>query len=93
MMFPDDNHNNPRPKFVTLTLKNQQATHSFLYCLKFSESYSLLLENEEIKEIVVPLVIYIKSEKQDLESFKQILHIIYFIIVNDDLEKEVKFNY
>ena len=93
MMFPDDNHKIPCPKFFTLTLTNQQATHSYLYCLKFSESYSLLLENEEIKEIDVPLVIFIKSEKQDLESFKQLLNIINFIIVNDDLEKEGSINY
>ena len=65
MMFPDNNHKIPCPKFFTLTLTNQLASHYYLYCLKFSESYSLILENEEKKEIDVPLVIFIRSEKQD----------------------------
>ena len=95
MMFPDDNHKIPCPKFFTLTLTNQQAVHSYLYCLKFSESYNLLVEKEKSKVIEVPLVIFIKSEKQDLEAFKQLLNIINYIIVNDDLEKEgnVNINY
>ena len=88
MMFPDDDHKIPCPKFFTLTLTNQQAVHSYLYCLKFSESYNLLVEKEKTKVIEVPLVIFIKSEKQDLEAFKQLLNIINYIIVNDDLEKE-----
>ena len=86
MMFPDNNHKIPCPKFFTLTLTNQQAAHSYLYCLKFSEQYSLSLENEETKDIDVPIVILIKSEKEDLESFKQLLNVINYIIVNDDLE-------
>ena len=92
MMFPDDNHKIPCPKFFTLTLTNQQAIHSYLYCLKFSEKYTLT-ENEENKIIDVPIVIFIKSEKQDLESFKQLLNTINYIIVNDDLEKEGNTNY
>ena len=45
--------------------------------------------NEKIKKnyIEVPLVIYIKSHKEDLESFKQLLYAINQIIVNDNLEK------
>ena len=86
MMFPDNNHKIPCPKFFTLTLTNQQATHSYLYCLKFSEQFSLSLQNEEIKDIEVPIVIFIKSEKEDLESFKQLLNVINYIIVNDDIE-------
>ena len=86
MMFPDNNHKIPCPKFFTLTLTNQQAIHSYLYCLKFSEHYSLQLENGETKDIDVPIVIFIKSEKEDLESFKQLLNVINYIIVNDDIE-------
>ena len=40
-------------------------------------------ENDIIIE--VPLVIFIKSEKEDLECFKQLLNIINYIIINDDL--------
>ena len=93
MMFPDDNHKIPCPKFFTLTLTNREGQHSYLYCLKFSESYSLLLENNDAQEIDVPLVIVIKSEKEDLESFKQLLNIINYIIVNDDLEREGNSNF
>jgi len=93
MMFPDNNHQIPCPKFFALTLTNQQATHSYLYCLKFSEKYSLATEGESNVEIDIPIVIFIKSEKEDLESFKQLLNIINFIIVNDDLEKEGYLNY
>ena len=93
MMFPDNNHIIPCPKFFTITLTNRDGNHSYLYCLKFSESYQLILQNEEIKEIDVPLVIFIKSEKQDLESFKQLLNIINNIIVNDDFDKEGNINF
>ena len=93
MMFPDNNHQIPCPKFFALTLTNQQATHSYLYCLKFSEKYSLATEGESNVEIDIPIVIFIKSEKEDLESFKQLLNIINFIIVNDDLEKEGYLNF
>ena len=92
IMFPDNNHKIPCPKLFTLTLTNQLASHYYLYCLKFSESYSLILENEEKKEIDVPLVIFIRSEKQDFESFKQLLNIINYIIVNDHLEREGNLN-
>ena len=92
MMFPDNNHKIPCPKFFTLSLTNEQGTHSYLYCLKFSENYSLVLENEETKDIDVPLVIFIKSKKQDLEAFRKLLNIINYIIVNDDLEKEGNLN-
>jgi len=47
--------------------------------------------NENIdkrKYIEVPLVIYIKSQKEDLESFKQLLYSINQIIVNDSLERQ-----
>ena len=44
-------------------------------------------------EIDIPIVIFIKSEKEDLESFRQLLNIINFIIVNDDLEKEIYLNF
>ena len=43
---------------------------------------------EKRKHIEVPLVIYIKSQKEDLESFKQLLYSINQIIVNDSLEKQ-----
>ena len=93
MMFPDDNHKIPCPKFFALTLTNEKGTRSFLYCLKFSEKYEISYDNDKIKEIDIPIVIFIKSEKEDLESFKQLLNLINFIIVNDDLEKNGEFNY
>ena len=96
MMFPDNNHYIPCPKIFPLTLTNQIAICSYLYCLKFSEKYLLTKEKEgkvEKYEIDVPLVIFIKSEKEDLECFKQLLNIINFIIVNDDLEKDRYLNY
>ena len=106
MMFPDDNHNIQSPKFFSLTLTNEQASRSFLYCLKFPEKYIFdskdeeneekeeqnkddnKKENEPIKSIEVPLVIYIKSSKEDIEPFKQLLYSINQIIVNDNLEKQ-----
>ena len=116
MMFPDDDHKIQTPKFFSLTLTNEQASRSFLYCLKFPEKYSFINEDEENKEneeeenknekidnindnkkdekkgkikyIDVPLVIYIKSIKEDLEPFKQLLYSINQIIVNDNLERE-----
>ena len=45
-------------------------------------------EKEKIKYIDVPLVIYIKSVKEDLEPFKQLLYSINQIIVNDNLEMQ-----
>ena len=84
LMFPDDNHNIQFPKFFSLTLTNEQASHSFLYCLKFSEKYTLKIE-DKTKYVNVPLVIYIKSEKEDLESFKQLLYTFNQIIANDTL--------
>ena len=110
MMFPDDDHKIQTPKFFSLTLTNEQASRSFLYCLKFPEKFYLPSENEgqnkekeeekeekdnkndekenKIKYIDVPLVIYIKSVKDDLESFKQLLYSINQVIVNDNLERQ-----
>ena len=102
MMFPDDNHKIQSPKFFSLTLTNEQANRSFLYCLKFPEKYILNIEednnkekekkednnNDKMKYIQVPLLIYIRSEKEDLEPFKQLLYSINQIIVNDNLEKQ-----
>ena len=93
MMFPDNNHKIPNPKFFALTLTDQNGVHSYLYCLKFSEKYDLINNDEKINEIDIPIAIFIKSEKEDLESFKQLLNLINFIIVNDDLEKNGNFNY
>ena len=102
MMFPDDDHKIQSPKFFSLTLTNEQASRSFLYCLKFPEKYILYPEEneeqdkneikindinnniEKAKYIEVPLVIYLKSEKEDLEPFKQLLYSINQIIVNDN---------
>ena len=122
MMFPDDDHKIQTPKFFSLTLTNEQASRSFLYCLKFPEKYIFNNEDEENKEkeeeenknekiendndnkkeenkdkekekeklkyIDVPLVIYIKSVKEDLEPFKQLLYSINQVIVNDNLERQ-----
>ena len=93
MMFPDNNHQIPCPKFFSITLTNQDDIHSYLYCLKFSEKYSLSNDKDQKTEIDIPIVIYIKSEKEDLECFKQLLNIINYIIVNDDLEKDGYLNY
>ena len=97
MMFPDDDHKIQSPKFFSLTLTNEKGNRTYLYCLKFPEKY-VLTENEDEKKnnnkknnnnkyIEVPLVIYIKSYKEDLESFKQLLYTINQIIVSDNLEK------
>ena len=109
MMFPDDDHKIPSPKFFSLTLTNDKGNRSFLYCLKFPEKFvfpnnekeernkansdkKLIREKNEINDSVihyieVPLVIYIKSFKEDLESFKQLLYSINQVIVNDNLER------
>ena len=100
MMFPDNNHKIPCPKFFVLNLTDQYGQHSFLYCLKFNENYKFIENNDildinNLKEIEVPIVIFIKSEKEDLECFKQLFNIINYIIVNDDLKEneEVNNNY
>ena len=87
MMFPDNNYKIPCPKFFMLKLTSQTGQNSYLYCLKFSENYQISeSENKENDIIIeVPLVIFIKSEKEDLECFKQLLNIINYIIINDDL--------
>ena len=109
MMFPDDDHKIPSPKFFSLTLTNDKGNRSFLYCLKFPEKFGfpnndkeesikaysdkkLNKEKNEVNDSVVhyievPLVIYIKSFKEDLESFKQLLYTINQIIANDNLER------
>ena len=103
MMFPDDDHKIQSPKFFSLTLTDEKGNRTFLYCLKFPEKYvfteSKLGEKESNSDkkynndnnntlyIEVPLVIYIKSYKEDLESFKQLLYTINQIIVSDNLEK------
>ena len=92
MMFPDNNHQIPCPKFFTLSLINKKI-NTYLYCLKFNEKYPFTNDKEEINEIDIPIVIFIKSEKQDLEAFKELLNLINFIIVNDDLEKQGYLNY
>ena len=86
MMFPDNNHKIPCPKFFMLNLTKQNGQHSYLYCLKFSENYQIS-DNKE-NTIEVPIVIFIKSEKEDLECFKQLLNIINYIIINDDLKQK-----
>ena len=93
MMFPDNNHKIPCPKFFPLTLTNQKGSYSYLYCLKFSEKYNLEIDNNKMKEVDLPIVIFVKSEKEDLESFKQLLNTINHIIINDDLEKNENYNY
>ena len=88
MMFPDNNHKIPCPKFFMLTLTKQNGQHSYLYCLKFSEVYQFIdNKNSNICSMDVPIVIFIKSEKEDLECFKQILNVINYIIINDDLKE------
>ena len=90
MMFPDNNFKIPCPKFFMLKLTSQSGQISYLYCLKFSENYQITdKENKENDIIIeVPLVIFIRSEKEDLECFKQLLNIINYIIINDDLKEK-----
>ena len=87
MMFPDNNYKIPCPKFFMLKLTSQTGQNSYLYCLKFSENYQISESDNKENDIIieVPLVIFIKSEKEDLECFKQLLNIINYIIINDDL--------
>ena len=93
MMFPDDNHQIQCPKFFSLTLTDEKGIRSFLYCLKFSEKYDLSNDLDKINEIEIPIVIFIKSDKEDLDSFKQLLNLINYIIINNDLEKNGESNY
>ena len=90
MMFPDNNHQIPCPKFFSLTLTDQQAKHTYLYCLKFSEKYLLKLNDKKKteKKIEIPIVIFINSEKEDLECFRNLMNLINFIIDNDDFQKD-----
>ena len=107
MMFPDDDHKIPSPKFFSLTLTNEKGNRTFLYCLKFPEKFALPNEEDKQKKensdlklnnktdeknnktqyVEVPLVLYIQSHKEDLESFKQLLYSINRIIVDESLEK------
>ena len=110
MMFPSGDRYIDCPKYFTLSLTNEKANHSFLYCLKFSEKYKVkpseqkdekLIDNKLVKkktkseiinfdmkykEIYVPIVICIQSEKNDAEPFKQLLYSIHQIIVSDNLD-------
>ena len=89
MMFPDGNHIIECPKFFSLFLTDERGSHSYLYCLKFPEKFKLDVDNK-IKEINVPLVICIKSEKSDLEPFRQLLTSINQIIVNENFDYDSK---
>ena len=80
-MFPDGNHQVNSPKFFTLTLTDAYGVHTYLYNLKFPSSYYLSKD----KKITIPLVISIKSNKQDLEPFKELLYAVYQVIINNDL--------
>ena len=79
-MFPDNNHEVESPKFFTLTLTDAYGVHTYLYNLKFSETYAL----DQQTKIKVPLVISIRSNKEDMGPFKEILYAIHQIIVNTD---------
>ena len=72
------------PKFFSLTLTDEYGNFSYLYCLKFPENYKLNNNNN----IILPLIITIKSTKYDYESFKNLLFIIQQIMIsnkNDNL--------
>ena len=87
MMFPDKNYNIECPKFFSLCLTNEYGDHSYLYCLKFPEKYILEIKHSTY-EIIVPLVICIKSNKSDLEPFRKLLTSINQIIVSDNIDYE-----
>ena len=95
MMFPDGNHKIECPKFFALSLTDEKGIHNFLYCLKLPEKYILNNDNYNRVEINVPLVICIKSEKSDLEPFRQLLISINEIIVfaNDNYSINALNNY
>ena len=79
MMFPDKNYNIECPKFFSLGLTNELGDRTYLYCLKFPEKYILEIKNK-FYEIIVPLVLCIKSNKSDLEPFRQLLRIIKYFL-------------
>ena len=87
MMFPDKNYNIECPKFFSLNLTNEYGNRSYLYCLKFSEKY-IFNNFSHSYEINLPLVICIKSNKDDLEPFRQLLTSINQIIVSENLDYE-----
>ena len=89
MMFPEGNHKIECPKFFSLGLTDEKGKRTFLYCLKFPEKFKLC-NNNNITEINVPLVICIKSEKSDLEPFRQLLTSINQIIVSENLDYDSK---
>ena len=70
-----------------MCLTNEYGDHSYLYCLKFSEKYILEIKHNTY-EIIVPLVICIKSNKSDLEPFRKLLTSINQIIVSDNIDYE-----
>ena len=79
-MFPDNSHEVDSPKFFSLTLTDAYGVHTYLYNLKFAETYVL----DKQTKIKIPLVISISSNKEDMEPFKEILYAIHQIIVNTD---------
>ena len=92
MMFPDRTNIKGYyvdvPKFFSLTLTNEYGTHSFLYCLKFPEKYEI----DNKISINVPIVISIKSNKEDYEPFRKLLNIIHQIIICDTIKKSHNIN-
>ena len=70
MMFPDNNHKIPCPKFFMLNLTKQNGMHSYLYCLKFSENYQ---HKSGINKFFIQIYIKVKN-KQSIENiFLQLL--------------------
>jgi hypothetical protein len=63
---------------------------------KITDNKIKSIKSEELKEfnkytiIDVPLVICIKSEKNDSEPFREILYFIYKIIINDNINNDQK---
>ena len=107
MMFPDGDRFIECPKFFSLSLTNEKAHHSFLYCLKFSEKFKYKVKNDKenvnilkktksndifniykYKEMYIPIVICIQSDKNDSEPFRKILYNIHQIIINDNFDNE-----
>ena len=90
MMFPDGNHTIECPKFFSLYLTDEKGNNSFLYCLKLATKFELddkdNKKNNNTLEINVPIVICIKSQKRDLESFRKLLISINQIIINDNID-------
>ena len=92
MMFPNGDRYIDSPKFFTLSLTNEMAHHSFLYCLKFSEKYKFKpIETEkekEKKEEYSPKNIKSEEIKFNKNKYKEIYAPIVICIQSEKYDTE-----